>query len=420
MALSEDGRGAPGRASAAGLAGRSEAPSRCLTTSSSPSPARVFPPGRVHAGQQANGGRRRATRSPPPSSSCRSASLQPGAARTRPRSKRCKLAGQTKPSPSPATASASSSTRPTARSPTRSRRRQRAGPRRRPAAPPLAGPAPQRRHVGLHRVGAYGLDNLNSMSTSITATQAGPNSVRVEAEIKAEGKAGFVLHAHRRLHDLGRRRDRRGQRREVRGPADSAGAARRAVAARQAARPVRLSSAAVRWKTTPTASVAPTSASTHQGRASNDALRQADGMRQPRGRPLGRPDRHGLPGLIAQADGDLLQASALPYTDEQMTPVEYKIDLPASKATVLCLRARRWASAPAVAARGRWTSTSSGPSRPGSPTFCVSCRLDNSPRPSWAAFRSRRRGTRDQSYRSAEPPSIIAPRRFALRNSRWG
>jgi beta-galactosidase len=48
----------------------------------------------------------------------------------------------------------------------------------------------------------------------------------------------------------------------------------------------------------------------------------------------------GLPGLLAQADGDLLQASALPHTDEQMTPIEYKIDLPASQATVLCLSAK--------------------------------------------------------------------------------
>ncbi len=48
----------------------------------------------------------------------------------------------------------------------------------------------------------------------------------------------------------------------------------------------------------------------------------------------------GLPGLLAQADGDLLQVSALPHTDEQMTPVEYKIDLPASEATVLCLSAK--------------------------------------------------------------------------------
>lgn len=46
----------------------------------------------------------------------------------------------------------------------------------------------------------------------------------------------------------------------------------------------------------------------------------------------------GLPALVAQADGDaLLQFSALPYMDEEMENVEYSVDLPPSKATVLCL-----------------------------------------------------------------------------------
>ena len=49
----------------------------------------------------------------------------------------------------------------------------------------------------------------------------------------------------------------------------------------------------------------------------------------------------GLPGLMAQAeDGRVLQASVLPYTDEQMDPVEYTIDLPPSTASVLVLAAR--------------------------------------------------------------------------------
>ncbi len=48
----------------------------------------------------------------------------------------------------------------------------------------------------------------------------------------------------------------------------------------------------------------------------------------------------GLPGLLARAEGDPIQASALPYTDEVMTPVEYTVDLPASTSTVLCLSAR--------------------------------------------------------------------------------
>jgi beta-galactosidase len=43
---------------------------------------------------------------------------------------------------------------------------------------------------------------------------------------------------------------------------------------------------------------------------------------------------------MAQADGGSLQVSALPYTDEVMTPIEYTIDLPKSSNTVLILAAR--------------------------------------------------------------------------------
>jgi beta-galactosidase len=39
---------------------------------------------------------------------------------------------------------------------------------------------------------------------------------------------------------------------------------------------------------------------------------------------------------IKQVDS-LIQVSALPYSDEEMDPVEYKIDLPKSKGTVLCV-----------------------------------------------------------------------------------
>ena len=49
-----------------------------------------------------------------------------------------------------------------------------------------------------------------------------------------------------------------------------------------------------------------------------------------------------LPGLIAQADPDrgLLAVSALPYTDEVMTPIEYTVDLPPSESTVVTLAAK--------------------------------------------------------------------------------
>jgi beta-galactosidase len=44
-----------------------------------------------------------------------------------------------------------------------------------------------------------------------------------------------------------------------------------------------------------------------------------------------------MPSLMVQSDEKLMQVTALPHTDEQMYPVEYKIDLPASAATVLCV-----------------------------------------------------------------------------------
>lgn len=42
-----------------------------------------------------------------------------------------------------------------------------------------------------------------------------------------------------------------------------------------------------------------------------------------------------MPSLLVQSDEKLMQVAALPHTDEQMNPVEYKIDLPASTATIL-------------------------------------------------------------------------------------
>lgn len=44
-----------------------------------------------------------------------------------------------------------------------------------------------------------------------------------------------------------------------------------------------------------------------------------------------------MPWLMVKADEKLMQVSALPHTDEQMYPVEYKIDLPPSTSTVFCL-----------------------------------------------------------------------------------
>lgn len=44
-----------------------------------------------------------------------------------------------------------------------------------------------------------------------------------------------------------------------------------------------------------------------------------------------------MPSMMVQSDEKLMQVAALPHTDEQMYPVEYKIDLPASTATVFCV-----------------------------------------------------------------------------------
>ena len=43
------------------------------------------------------------------------------------------------------------------------------------------------------------------------------------------------------------------------------------------------------------------------------------------------------PGITIAADSSVLQVSALPYSDEELEKVEYKIDLPASGRTVLCI-----------------------------------------------------------------------------------
>ena len=47
-----------------------------------------------------------------------------------------------------------------------------------------------------------------------------------------------------------------------------------------------------------------------------------------------------LPGLMVQAEAHDLQVSALPYTDEVMTPIEYSVDLPSSQSTVLTVAYR--------------------------------------------------------------------------------
>jgi beta-galactosidase len=42
-------------------------------------------------------------------------------------------------------------------------------------------------------------------------------------------------------------------------------------------------------------------------------------------------------GIMAQSENSLLQVSMLPYSDEEMDKVEYRVDLPESNATVFCI-----------------------------------------------------------------------------------
>jgi len=185
----------------------------------------------------------------------------------------------------------------------------------------------------------HGLDNLTFDVLHLTASQAGPDSVRVVAEIKAAGKNGFsathtaaytitgdgaiavdndVKFAGPRivLARLGVRLllDKRLDRLDFfgRGPMEN-------YADRKRGFDVGLYSTGVNEQY---AYEKPLE------RANHEDIRWA------------ALSGAGLPGLLAQADGGLLQASALPHTDEQMTPVEYKIDLPASEATVFCLSAK--------------------------------------------------------------------------------
>ena len=47
-----------------------------------------------------------------------------------------------------------------------------------------------------------------------------------------------------------------------------------------------------------------------------------------------------LPLLLVQGEKEPLQFSSLPYTDEEMDKAEYRVDLPKSQATVVCLSAK--------------------------------------------------------------------------------
>jgi len=42
-------------------------------------------------------------------------------------------------------------------------------------------------------------------------------------------------------------------------------------------------------------------------------------------------------GILAQSDSSLMQVSMLPYSDEEMDKVEYRVDLPPVSSTVFCI-----------------------------------------------------------------------------------
>ena len=187
---------------------------------------------------------------------------------------------------------------------------------------------------------ASGLDDLKSSTLRVSASASGPELVRVEAVVKVEGKRGFSA-THSAMYNVygdgsivvdnafvpqGRKLPlaRLGVRLLLdpqwdqfaflgRGPFEN-------YADRKRGFDVGLYTSSVREQMTPYAK--PMECGNHED------VRWA-----------GLSGR-GLPALLAQADTSLLQVSALPYTDETMTPVEYSVDLPKSTQTVLVLAAR--------------------------------------------------------------------------------
>jgi beta-galactosidase len=185
-----------------------------------------------------------------------------------------------------------------------------------------------------------GLDNLNRSTVSIYLSQPKPSLVRIEAVIKAEGKRNFNV-THSAIYTIygdgsivvdnavvpfGKRIPlaRMGVRLLLdskmdqfsylgRGPMEN-------YADRKRGFDVGLYASSVTEQMTPYAK--PMECGNHED------VRWA---------AVGGKDR---PTLMAQADGEPLQVSALPYTDEVMTPIEYTVDLPASTSTVLTLAGR--------------------------------------------------------------------------------
>ena len=187
---------------------------------------------------------------------------------------------------------------------------------------------------------ASGLDELKWSTLRVNASQAAPDLVRIEAAVRVEGKRGFGA-THSAIYNV---------------YGDGAIVVDNAFVPQ--GRKLPLARVAVRLLLDPKLSEF---AFLGRGPLENYSDRKrgfdvglyASSVRQQM-TPYAKPMECGnhedvrwaalsgsrLPTLLAQADGGLLQVSALPYTDEAMTPVEYSIDLPKSTNTVLVLAAR--------------------------------------------------------------------------------
>lgn len=186
----------------------------------------------------------------------------------------------------------------------------------------------------------YGLDRLKFSSVRLVATQADPRTVRVESVVKADGEKRFAV-THSAVYTIygdgtivvdnavqpeGRRIPlaRLGVRLQLdkqldqfqffgRGPMETYSDRKRGF-------DIGLYGSSVREQMTPYEK--PMECGNHED------VRWAalSGKNQPT--------------LLVQSDDKLLQVSALPYTDEVMTPIEYTVDLPSSKCTVLTIAGR--------------------------------------------------------------------------------
>ena len=186
----------------------------------------------------------------------------------------------------------------------------------------------------------YGLDQLRQTVQNLTVTQVSPSSAKVEAVVELAGKNGFsvqhtatytiygdgsmavdnVVEPKQRKIPLGRLGVRlllAGQLDQFsyfgRGPMEN-------YADRKTGSDVGYYHSTVREQLTPYAK--PMECGNHE-----DVRWAALGGK-------------GLATLMVQADTADLQVSALPYTDEVMTPVEYSVDLPPSTNTALTIAAR--------------------------------------------------------------------------------